>query len=425
MIRIGFFLITVLLLPLVAVGGELSLKNDREGKSFYHSWSFRRQERQALKQIDSQVILSEFTKILSKTPEDKLCSLNLVNQWQKNLKGINPEFNQTQGALNVLRSNNEIDDVVLKILTRANKLLSGPITILLDEDQVLLPIASRYLPQLLNLVADAEKKLADGCLDEVYRNLIQEITKLKLDLADIYLQALFIEAYETQKISYRTYYFFEQSRINQLEKINFDLKSYYKKIKSLRANSPLPNSLELSGFATGKFDKKSSRRQHLLENYSDIQILLMANVIKKLRSRLDSNKVEIHVYAHDQVDEVIPLEPMERFRFAIKILRKEMALLSLNTYFKGHSPSYVDLMSAAFEAGIIPAEEMTEIAGLELIWNPKEGFWKKASFWIKTFGTATAVVMPAPFGFLPVLAVLVIEATTSDKNNNNDDSSLF
>jgi hypothetical protein len=92
----------------------------------------------------------------------------------------------------------------------------------------------------------------------------------------------------------------------------------------------------------------------------------MGNVIKKLKTRLESPKIEILVYENDEtVEEVITLDPMERFRFAIRLLRKEMKLLGTNNYFLGRQPSYTDLMAAAYETGIITALELDQVAELE------------------------------------------------------------
>jgi hypothetical protein len=99
-----------------------------------------------------------------------------------------------------------------------------------------------------------------------------------------------------------------------------------------------------------------------------------------------------------------------------------MALLSLNTYFSGRSPDYMDLMTSAYEVGFIPAVELETVAGLQDIWNPKKTFWEKADIWIRTFSAVASVALPPPYGFIPALAVVIIEMTTGkDKNNTNSE----
>ncbi|HXH76588.1 MAG TPA: hypothetical protein VNJ08_16570 [Bacteriovoracaceae bacterium] len=405
---------------------KVILKNDREGKSFYNSRSIRKSHERALKGINSQDILKAFTSILDSMPENKLCSYSINEQLNIRLKSINPKFKELEGALYHLRSKNEIDDVALKILIKANEVETTELDLPKHEEDLWLPNDNAKVSEIIKLIGGFKAKLQDSCLDEAYGNLYGEISKVDKSFRTHHYEALFVEAYKMKLIDIRTYKSLEKARENELEKNGLNLKSYYKKVKSLRTHFPLRDANERSDFSTNKFNKKSSNRIHLLETYSDLQIMLMGSVIKKLRSRLDSDKMEILVYARETVDEVIPLDPMERFRFSIKILRKEMALLALNTYFKGSSPSYIDIMTAAYEVGIIPASEVDEVAGLELIWNPKKTFWDKAQVWVRTLGSVAAIAVPPPYGFIPALALMVIEFTVSKKDKNTEDtSSLF
>jgi hypothetical protein len=136
--------------------------------------------------------------------------------------------------------------------------------------------------------------------------------------------------------------------------------------------------------------------------------------------------VTIQIEEDNEEVEVITLEPMERFRLAIKLLRKEMALLSLNTYFNGRSPDYMDLITASYETSLIPASELKELGGLQEIWNPTKTFWEKASVWIRTFSSVATIALPQPYGFIPALVLVVIEATVGKGSDNQpDDTVLF
>ena len=153
--------------------------------------------------------------------------------------------------------------------------------------------------------------------------------------------------------------------------------------------------------------------------------MLMGNVIKKLRARLEADKIEILVYSREQVDETITLEPMERFRFALKLLRKELQALSLNTYFDGRSPDYFDVMVASYEIGLIPASEVDSLAGLQDVWNPEKTLWDKALTWGRMFSSVATIAIPAPYGFIPALVIVVIEATTAKDAKTDDVGVLF
>ncbi|HLT23336.1 MAG TPA: hypothetical protein VKZ84_07830, partial [Bacteriovoracaceae bacterium] len=83
------------------------------------------------------------------------------------------------------------------------------------------------------------------------------------------------------------------------------------------------------------------------------------------------------------------------------------------------------LIAASFEIGLIAGTELDELGGLEEIWNPRKTFWDKASFWVRSFSSVATIMIPPPYGFIPVLALVAIEATMGDKDHQIDDGSLF
>ena len=404
---------------------EVSLKNDREGASFYASASTTRSINRALKSLPASEIESSFKESLSGVTANRLCSFDLNARFLENLRKKNKNFTEFKGALHHIRSVNEIDDTVLRILLKAQEVTrtsAGGSSGDLGSD---LPHDPEKTKELLDIIASYDEKLTKNCLDDTYSSLHGEINKAFENVRGEQLEDLFEEARYKKLISQQNYLKLEQARLNDLQNFRVDLKSYYQKVKHLRAQYPLRDPKEQSVFISSAFPKTGmSRRQRLLESYSDIQIILMGNVIKKLRSRLEAPKIEILVYEKEGGQEVIPLEPMERFRFAIKVLRKEMQMMSLNTYFHGRSPDYTDLISAAYEVGIIPASEVDEIASLQDIWSPQKNFWQKSMVWIRTFSTVATVMIPPPYGFLPALGIVVIEATVG-KEEKVEETGLF
>jgi len=416
----------LLLFTLPAFGAEVSLRNDREGASFYSSQSDKKAIIKAIRQVDQTQILGAYQEVERKLETSKLCSFDLHDSLLKRLKSLNPKFSETEGAILYLRSQNEFDDSVTKLLLQVNEVKNTTVWAK-SRDKLRIP-STQILNLSFGILSKFESRLKTLCFDDAYKNLFNEIVKLdrKLNTSDV--EGVLYEAKRSNVISAQLYNSLEQARKNELETNTLSLKTYYKKIQSLRNQFPLRDPEEKSQFVTAKADKlKKSYRQHLLENYSDIQIAIMADVIKKLRTRIESPRAEILIFDRSQGVETIPLDPMERFRLAIKLLRKEMSLLSLNTFFQGRSPSYMDLMTAAFEVGLIPASELEEVAGLEDIWNPKKTFWQKAGIWIKTFSAVATIAIPPPYGFIPALVVVVIEMTTGAKSNNtnNDPTVLF
>lgn len=409
--------------------GSLSLKNDREGQSYYSSSSHTNAVNRALDQIDSSQLLSAFDETLKEFDETRLCTFDINESFIKKIKDINPGFTEMEGAILYLRNQDEIDDPVTKLLLSAHKITTTELVLPKKQEELFLPSDRKFVTKALGLIGEFEKKLSKSiCIDDSYRSLYGELLKSNKGMQSFHFEALLVEAVKKKILSVKTYLFLEKARTNELEKNGFNLKSYYKKVKSLRTQYPIKNELEKSQFVTKEFEKtKLSLRQKLYENYSDLQIILMANLVKSLRTRIESPKAEILIYDRQSVVETIELEPMERFRLAIKLLRKEMAHLSLNTYFEGRSPGYIDILTAAYEVGLIPASELEEVAGLQEIWNPKKTFWEKASIWIRTAGSVASIALPPPYGFIPTLALVVIEMTSgqNQKDSNENSTDLF
>ncbi len=422
--RLGLLLSGFIAFSALAAG-PVDFTNDREGASLYSGRSEKRAISKAIKEIDPHEIIQAFKGTEEELIPGKMCSFKVNEDLSQKLKRVNPKFNQLEGAILYLREQNEIDDSVTRMLLTSLKITQTNLYLPKNSEDLHLP-KENIVESALKSLENFEKKLETNCLDEAYSMLFSELMKLDPKLKSFHFEALFVEAYEKSVISYETYLLLEKSRNNELEKIQLSLNNYFRKIRTLRTQFPLRDPLEKSNFVSTKAEKlKITRRQQLLENYSDLQIMMMANVIKKLRERLESPRAEILIYDRQNGVETITLEPMERFRLAIKLLRKEMALLSLNSYFAGRTPSYIDLMVSSYEVGIIPASELEEVASLEEIWNPKKTFWQKAQVWVRTLSSVATIAIPPPYGFIPALALVVIEMTAGKKEDNSNDPTVL
>jgi hypothetical protein len=419
--HIGLSYLLFLLFP-VFTWASLELPADREGKTYYSSRADLRSMNRALREVSEQDLEIVFQDILTKTDPSKVCSFDLVSSLRSELKKINTKFSHVDGAIVYLRTKNFFDDVIAGLLLSAEKTTSRNVLLPKDYRDLISPPNQDAITKAIELIKNFEPKLKNQCLDEAYRMLYAELLRTDKSIKDIHLEALFLEAFENKVISFETYLTLEKARLSKLQAGSLTIKNYLKKIRTLRIQFPLRDPLERSQFVTEKSEgDKISRRQRLLENYSELQIILMADVIKKLRKRLEAEKAEILIYDRNQGVEAIALGPMERFRLAIKLLRKEMALLALNTFFNGRTPDYMDLMVAAYETGMLPASELDAVAGLEDIWNPEKTFWDKASVWVRTLSSVATIAIPPPYGFIPALAVVVIEMTAGKKQDGKSD----
>lgn len=403
---------------------SITFRNDREGSTYYSSTTYNTEVWNALREVDGKVIISAYRKALNKY----VCAYDINSSLQYDFYQLRPNFKELVGSIYYLRSQNEIDDVAAGILLNAQKVVDTDVKSK-DETRLLIPKDAKLMTANIDLIASFDKKyLTSGtCFDDAYRSLRTDFLKSSKGISDLDFEGTLYVGMKNGRISPELYKKIEQARVNKVEYSNLTLKTYLQKKKNLRAQYPLKDAKEKSDFVTTRANKsKQSYRQRLMENYNDVQIVLMANIVKKLRKRLEASKVEILVYEKDDtLGETIPLEPMERFRFAIKLLRKEMTMLSLNSYFNGRTPDYIDLMTASYEIGLIPGSELEQIAHLQEIWNPTKSFWDKAQVWVTTFSTVATIVIPPPYGFIPSLVLVAIEATNKKDDKNDDNSSLF
>lgn len=417
-----FTLIGLLLLSLPALAQDaVSFRNDREGQSFYHNAE---KINRALRDFKAEEIVEVYKNSLKDVEASKVCAFDINKSMSSALLKKSPRFDEYEGALLFLRHWNELDDVALKILLDARKVTQFQIEAK-DPQSLRKPVRAK-LPEMMKALATFTEKLKTSCYDEAYRSTVSEVRKVG-DASEAELEGLFVEALKKKTITGSTYNMLERARAGGLGSSMLNLKSYLQKLKSLRLHKPLRDATERSDFVTQKVSKqKISYRVKLYEQYSDLQIMLMADVVKRLRTRLEAKKVTIQIEGVNEEVEIITLEPMERFRLAIKLLRKEMRMLSLNTYFNGRSPDYMDLITASYETSLIPAKELKDLGGLQEIWNPTKTFWEKASVWIRTFSSVATIAIPAPYGFIPALVLVVIEATVGKGSDTQpDDTVLF
>ncbi|MES2527090.1 MAG: hypothetical protein V4598_08375 [Bdellovibrionota bacterium] len=417
------FTLLLMLFAFPALAQEtVSFQNDREGQSFYYNAG---KINRALRDFKAEEIVEIYQNSIKGVEASKVCAYDINKSMSDAFIKKSPRFDSYEGALIFLRHWNHLDDVSLKILLDARKVSTLSIDAK-DPQQLRKPDAKKIADMLKVVASFKEKFLKNGCYDEAYRNMVGEIRKVG-DASEAELEGLYVEASKKKMITADVYNMLERARAGEVTANFLTLKTYSQKMKSLRLHKPLRDATERSDFVTQKVNKmKVSHRVKLMEQYSDLQIMMMADVVKRLRTRLEAKKVTITIFGEEEDVEVITLEPMERFRLAIKLLRKEMKLLSLNTYFNGRTPDYMDLITASYETSLIPAVELKELGGLQEIWNPTKTFWEKASVWIRTFSSVATIAIPAPYGFIPALVLVVIEATVGKgADTQPDDTVLF
>jgi hypothetical protein len=321
-------------------------------------------------------------------------------------------------AILALRLNDELDDISAGLLIKASKLnstLSHPIAhndLQAEEETRALEIYKKEFSSL---------NMKTACLEEAYRSVVSELLsgslKFKKNLKHINKLA-----FEKNIIDAQTFKNFELMRINKVHEWPITLATYATNIEVLSKHFP-ERKKEGSEVVTknGKWWKnKSSLRQHLHERYNSTQIILLANIVRDMKKRLDSKNISVHIDYEEGQKEIINFSPMEKFRFILKFLRKELATINNGSILGGNQASYIEIISAAYEVGYITTNEIQQLAALEEIWNPKLSTKEKVMFWVKTFGGIASVFLPPPFGFVSVLAIMLIDQQVKEAPVNRD-----
>ncbi len=410
-------LLTLLISAFAQAAAVHPLLNDREGKSNLLSSS---QIRTLNGMNLSRAVLERDLLGALATIKGDACAFNLngvIGTKLVNHPTLSGDFDL---LLRSFRHQGLIDDVVLDILLRAYGVQKDTDRSAADAFQVASTEASAEMRPLREF---SVKRARGKCLHENYREMMAAYRKLNENFNSSLLKKKLAAAVAVGELTEKAASELKELIRDDVDTWEISLAEYVTKRQFLRTQFEV-NATERADFVTKKVLKgKVSHRQRLYSAYTPIQMTLMGNVIKKLKTRLESPKIEILVYENaGTVQEVITLDPMERFRFAIRVLRKEMKLLSTNNYFLGRQPSYTDLMAAAYETGIITALELDQVAELEEIWNPHQSLWDRAAVWVRMFSGVLSVVVPPPYGFLPALGITVIEMLNRDPVNDDQDS---
>jgi len=313
-----------------------------------------------------------------------------------------------------------IDDIALDIILKRNKAKYKRGLPSFQRDSI---EPSKIRNAFLTFKENLKKKV---CPEDAFRTLIRSLKRLG-HLKNSHIKASISVAKTKRYITKDEYKVLESFRRADIHEWPLSLSDYGRKLLALRRH------IDIYGHESGDFvtreNKKAqmSLRQYLYSNYDYMQILMMGDLVEKMRKRLESINISILIrYADDEQTEVIPLEPTERFRFVLKLVRKELTQMNSTILFENSKAHYAGLITASYEIGAVTAVELEELASLEEIWNPQKTRTDKILSWGRLFGGVASVVIPGPLGFVPVLAVMIVDAVvTKPKPESDQDISLF
>nr|BDT28970.1 hypothetical protein BHI3_24360 [Bacteriovorax sp. HI3] len=342
------------------------------------------------------------------------CATKVVSEIQKELSLSSED--ETELAILGLRLDDSIDDIAAGILIKAadSNFLSHPIA----KNDLTTEEETKALDIYKTKITDLQNKTL--CSEDTYRTLVGKLNEASYKFIKNlkHLNKLALDKKIIKENDFKT---LERMRAKKVHEWPITLSSYRNALDTVAKNFPTRKK-ESAKLVTdaGRFKNKTSLRQGLYEKFNATQIILLANVVKSLKKRLEAKDITIHINYVDQEPEIINLSPMEKFRFILKLLRKELALINNSTMINGRQATFLDIITAAYEVGYISADEIDQFAALEEIWNPKKTTKEKVMVWVKLFGGVASVLLPPPFGFLSVMAIMLIDQQVSEAPVNPD-----
>ena len=321
-----------------------------------------------------------------------------------------------ENILKAMRFDNQIDDVVLDLLLKVVPLSnyqSTPFAVATlndDEENMALNIIKQHVVDL---------KDESSCIEDSFRDLAFDLASKNPKFIK-HLKQLLKSASKNNIISKDMYKTLDNFKQNKVHLWPLALSEYKKSHSALAKKFPNRKDEE-SDFVSAAIKKENiSLREQLYQKYNYQQIVLLSNLISNLKKRLDASDISIDIQYENQTKEIISLTPMERFRFILKQLRRELSNINNGSLLNGKMATYTDLIVASYEVGSISSDEISKLVSLQEIWNPTKTTKEKVFYWVKTFGGTATVLLPAPYGFISVMALMFIDQQISSNSINHD-----
>lgn len=367
---------------------------------------------------------------------DTNCELGLVARLQADAikYGVISNSSEVLDFIIYLRSSDIIDDILFKMMMDSTKINQDFVS-----DASLRPRRPFNVLTRQNANVDLVKLYAPfktwpddikKCTLDTYFSLSHELTWKSGKDRDGQLQKLNYLAYNNEVIDLATYNKLEVLRERQVLEWNIYFKRYADVINNAKDKLTKNPELQAKNDFTVEYvsrKEKLTNRGNLYRTYNSTQIMMLAQIIEKTAKRMDSRQVSLNWQYTDDPNgeiEVYIFSPMEQYRAAIKMLRKDMAEVMRSDAFKNSGLQYEHLISAAYEAGFIKSEELDYVLKFEDFWNPKTPKWKTyANFAFSLAGTA-AFYLPPPWNIIGAIGLVLTQSklVKGDQNPDEDDN---
>jgi len=371
------------------------------------------------------------------------CEIRLEHSLREELRvrGFATEFGDRLAWLILLRDANEIDDLTLDLLLKSTRLLGA--SDLQSLGQVA-PGFPRYATGLNRRFRKASTEVTT-LVSQIYRETLNKPSARTECLSDLW-QALQTRlriqlgklmplnpsqfnrlALSLGAIDERVFYQLEALNGAGVQFWPLTLKPYLAKL-SVAKNQHKPGSTP-NAFSSGWINSRAkiSRRSFLYSRYNGPQIVILSDALLTLSKRISAPQAKVVIeYDEDPAhSETYTLSPMEQYRMAQRMLRKDLVALQNSPIFAGIQIDFVDLITAALETGVIGQEQVNSMLTMDDLWNPYVPAWKKwSALGFRTAGIATGFI-PAPFNLLGAVGLVLIEANLPKDVVTDNPNSIF
>jgi hypothetical protein len=356
-----------------------------------------------------------------KTDTDNYCEVEITKHYKDLLMQENLVSKQYEVPLTLkyLRSKNSLDDILLKILNSSLNLLSK------IEIKNKYPQLSR--PRNINILSYQHLKLEKiyqsftpgykeetRCLENEFEKILSQMPGENRRSKLVELEKINWLALHKKIIDLKGFNQLDATRENAWNPRRLSLNRYMEILLSTKDRlTQKPETLSTNRFSTKIIDRRNAitQREYLYNTFNSTQITLLAEILKKTAQRMDATQTTIHWdYADEENGEIYILSPMEQYRIALKMLRKDFAQAMRSSTFTGFQLEYEHLISAGYETGLINSQDLDLVIRFEQFWNPKISRMSSYTQFITSIFGSTVYYLPPPWNLVGAFALVLTQS---------------
>lgn len=378
-------------------------------------------EREEIPVLEENIITTLKEALEIEQTHKDYCELRFI----KNLKiisernGLIKNFKDLDGLIAFMRKSHIIDDIFFNILKKSIS-LSLEIDVKSQNPYRLKNNQSSDFPEtdLKNIYEKIQQSFNDEseCSIDTYEHFENELALRNKKSLDKKILQMNIFALTKGFIDLNTFQKLNTIKNSGFRNMPIRLKKYIQIISDVKDKLSLKPETKTSHSFVMKYESRRNQithRDHLYQNYNSTQILILSQIVEKTSRRINANSASLNWNFTDQEEEEIEVyvfSPMEQYRAAIKMLKRDMAEIMRSEAFQNQNIEYEHLITAAFETGFIKSEEIDYVLKFEDFWNPKNSRWKAyINMAISLTGSAT-FYLPPPWNTVGALGLLLSQA---------------